>query len=177
MRTLQLSSGFAPAEHPLPGGGRPVNGEIRTPIRCAADIVAARQCGRTSAIAMGFGGAEVTLLAAAISEVARNIVDHATEGEMVMWEVSDRGRRGLRIVARDHGPGIADVAQAMQYGYSSRRGLGVGLPGAKWLMDEFDIVSAVGRGTTVTMTKWLSEQESETLGRGAQRSEPASSPL
>ena len=65
------------------------------------------------------------------------------------------GRRGLPIVARDGGPGIPDVAQAMKYGYSTRRGIGMGLPGAKWLMDEFDIVSAVGHGTTVTMTKWL----------------------
>jgi serine/threonine-protein kinase RsbT len=65
------------------------------------------------------------------------------------------GRHGIRIIARDEGPGIPDVAQAMQYGYSTRKGLGVGLPGAKWLMDEFDIASQVGKGTTVTMIKWL----------------------
>lgn len=126
-------------------------------------------------MAMGFSGADVTLLAAAISEVARNIVDHAKEGEMVMSEVEGRGRRGLQIVARDRGPGIADVAQAMQYGYSTRRGLGVGLPGAKWLMDEFDIVSAVGRGTTVTMTKWLPAEE-ERLIPEARRHDSISTP-
>jgi serine/threonine-protein kinase RsbT len=64
------------------------------------------------------------------------------------------GKIGIQIIARDEGPGIRDVAQAMQYGYSTRKGLGVGLPGAKWLMDEFDIVSEVGRGTTITMRKW-----------------------
>lgn len=132
------------------------NGEIQTSIQSAVDIVTARQRGRAQAISLGFSGADVTLVAAAISEVARNIVDHAKEGEIIMQPVEDGdGRRGLQIVARDQGPGIADVAQAMQYGYSTRRGLGVGLPGAKWLMDEFDINSSLGRGTTVTMRKWL----------------------
>ena len=64
------------------------------------------------------------------------------------------GPKAAQIIARDEGPGIRDVAQAMQYGYSTRKGLGVGLPGAKWLMDEFDIASEVGRGTTITMKKW-----------------------
>lgn len=133
------------------------NGEIQTSIQSAVDIVTARQRGRAQAISLGFSGADVTLVAAAISEVARNIVDHAKEGEIIMQTIEERGRRGLQIVARDRGPGIADVAQAMQYGYSTRRGLGVGLPGAKWLMDEFDIASTLGRGTTVTMRKWLPE--------------------
>ncbi len=136
--------------------------EAQTEIHSAADIVTARQRGRTLALQLGFNGAEVTLIAAAISEVARNIVDHAKKGEIVMSSVmssatsnSGSGRRGIQIIARDEGPGIPDVAQAMQYGYSTRRGLGVGLPGAKWLMDEFDIDSRLGRGTTVTMKKWL----------------------
>lgn len=146
-----------------------MTGEVQTPIRSSADIVIARQRGRAEAIAMGFGGADVTLLAAAISEVARNIVDHAKEGEIVMQPVSSGSRRGLQVVARDHGPGIADVAQAMQYGYSTRRGLGVGLPGAKWLMDEFDIVSEVGRGTTVTMVKWVPAEEDGGTVRSAHR--------
>jgi serine/threonine-protein kinase RsbT len=135
-----------------------MNNEIRTEIRSAVDIVAARQQGRTLALQLGFSGTAVTLIAAAISEVARNIVDHAKKGEITMSEVTSRnsgGKHGLRIVARDEGPGIPDVAQAMQYGYSTRKGLGVGLPGAKWLMDDFDIVSQVGKGTTVTMIKWL----------------------
>jgi len=131
--------------------------ETQTKILSATDIVTARQRGRTLALELGFNGADVTLIAAAISEVARNIVDHAKKGEIVMTSVihsSNGGKRGIQITARDEGPGIRDVAQAMQYGYSTRKGLGVGLPGAKWLMDEFDIASEVGRGTTITMKKW-----------------------
>jgi serine/threonine-protein kinase RsbT len=135
-----------------------MSNEVQTEIRSAVDIVAARQQGRTLALELGFNGTAVTLIAAAISEVARNIVDHAKKGVITMSNVTSRhngGRHGIRIIARDEGPGIPDVAQAMQYGYSTRKGLGVGLPGAKWLMDEFDIVSQVGKGTTVTMIKWL----------------------
>ena len=131
--------------------------ETQTEITSSADIVTARQLGRALALELGFNGADVTLIAAAISEVARNIVDHAKRGEIVMTGVNSSvngGRKGIQIIARDQGPGIRDVAQAMQYGYSTRKGLGVGLPGAKWLMDEFDIASEIGRGTTVTMKKW-----------------------
>lgn len=130
--------------------------ESQTPINSAVDIVTARQRGRALALDLGFNGADVTLIAAAISEVARNIVDHAKCGEIVMSSLNGNagGRPGIEIIARDQGPGIRDVAQAMQYGYSTRKGLGVGLPGAKWLMDEFDIMSEVGRGTTITMRKW-----------------------
>jgi serine/threonine-protein kinase RsbT len=132
--------------------------DVQTEIRSSVDIVAARQQGRTLALELGFNGTAVTLIAAAISEVARNIVEHAKHGTITMSNVTSRhngGRHGIRIIARDEGPGIPDVAQAMQYGYSTRKGLGVGLPGAKWLMDEFDIASQVGKGTTVTMIKWL----------------------
>ena len=131
--------------------------ETLTEINSAVDIVTARQRGRALALELGFNGADVTLIAAAISEVARNIVDHAKKGEIIMSSVqgaASGGRRGIQIIARDEGPGIRDVAQAMQYGYSTRKGLGVGLPGAKWLMDEFEINSEVGRGTTITMKKW-----------------------
>ena len=129
--------------------------ETRVPIRSGLDIVTARQKGRSLALELGFEGAEATLVAAAISEVARNIVEYAESGEVVLQPVSNGSKRGLCVVALDQGPGIADVAQALQYGYSSHKGLGVGLPGAKLLMDEFDINSAVGVGTTVTMRKWL----------------------
>lgn len=131
--------------------------ETLTEINTAVDIVTARQRGRSLALEIGFNGADVTLIAAAISEVARNIVDHAQRGEIIMGSVTSKlngGRHGIQIIARDEGPGIRDVAQAMQYGYSTRKGLGVGLPGAKWLMDEFDIASELGRGTTITMKKW-----------------------
>lgn len=135
-----------------------MDAETQTPILSAIDIVTARQRGRTLALEIGFNGADVTLIAAAISEVARNILDHAKQGEIVMTTVNhvqNGGRHGIQIVARDEGPGIRDIAQAMQYGYSTRKGLGVGLPGAKWLMDEFDVDSKVGRGTTITMKKWM----------------------
>jgi serine/threonine-protein kinase RsbT len=132
----------------------PPSGELRTGIQSDADIVTARQRGRAKAIALGFDGPEVLLIAAAISEIARNIVDYAKDGVMVMRTVETEGRRGLQIVASDHGPGIPDVEQALQYGYPRRRGIGLGLPGARWLVDEFDVVSKVGSGTTVTMTKW-----------------------
>src|SRR2546422_415291 len=131
------------------------NEEFCVPINSAADIVIARQKGRALAVQLGFDGSEPTLVAAAISEVARNIVNHAEHGEIVLSGIHQSGRQGVQVVARDQGPGIHDVAQAMQYGYSSGKGMGVGLPGAKWLMDEFDIVSQVGKGTRVTMRKWV----------------------
>lgn len=131
------------------------NNETRVAIRSAADIVTARQRGRALAMELGFDGSDLTLIATAISEVARNIVMHAKSGEIVLRPAAQSSRRGLVVVARDEGPGIKDVTKAMQYGYSTNKGLGVGLPGAKWLMDEFDIETKVGRGTTVTMKKWL----------------------
>jgi serine/threonine-protein kinase RsbT len=128
----------------------------RVEISSSIDIITARQQGRTMAMELGFSGSDVTLVAAAISEVTRNIVDYAQRGEILLEPIQRNGQPGILIIARDQGPGIVDVAKAMQYGYSTRKGLGVGLPGAKWLMDEFDIVSKVGKGTTVTMKKWVS---------------------
>lgn len=128
--------------------------ETRVAVSSAADIVTARQKGRALAMDLGFNGSDLTLIATAISEVARNIVDHAKEGVIRLAPLNHGSRHGIQIVAEDKGPGISDVSQAMQYGYSTRKGLGVGLPGAKWLMDEFDIDSHVGEGTTITMKKW-----------------------
>jgi serine/threonine-protein kinase RsbT len=129
--------------------------EERVAINSASDIVVARQKGRALAVDLGFDGSDLTLIATAISEITRNIVSHAKCGEVTFASFSHGSRRGIVVVARDTGPGIADVEQAMQYGFSTRNGLGVGLPGAKWLMDEFDIVTKLGKGTTVTMKKWL----------------------
>lgn len=129
--------------------------EFRVEIKCSIDIVTARQKGRELAMKVGFLGAEITLIAASISEVARNILDHAQSGEILLSSLCRGCRRGIQVIARDQGPGIRDVAKAMQYGYSTRQGLGVGLPGVKWLMDEFEIVSVVGKGTTVTTKKWV----------------------
>ena len=128
---------------------------MRIAIHSAADIVTARQQGRALALDLGFDGADLTLIATAISEIARNIVVHAKHGEVVLMPTNRGDRRGIRVVARDDGPGIADVQRAMQYGYSTGNGLGVGLPGAKWLMDEFSIESQTGKGTVVSMAKWL----------------------
>jgi serine/threonine-protein kinase RsbT len=129
---------------------------VRIPIRADADIVTARQAVRELAAKVGFVGTDLTLIATAISEVTRNIVRFASGGEVTV-EVLDEPRRGLHLVARDTGPGIADVDQALADGYSTNAGLGLGLPGARRLMDEFAVASEVGRGTTVTMTKWLQE--------------------
>ena len=105
----------------------------------------------------GFAAADLTLVATAISEIARNIVKFARRGELTIALVTDDGRTGVTIVARDSGPGIVDVGQALQDGYSTYRGLGLGLGGARRLMDEFEITTEAGRGTTVTMTKWRGE--------------------
>lgn len=129
--------------------------EARVAVSSAIDIVTARQKGRALAMELGFDGADLTLIATAISEIARNIVDHAKRGEVIVSPARQGSKHGIAIIAQDEGPGIQDVSRAMQYGYSTRRGLGVGLPGAKWLMDDFEIDSQVGKGTTVTMRKWL----------------------
>jgi serine/threonine-protein kinase RsbT len=129
--------------------------EIRVPIGSDADIVAARQQGRALAAPLGFSRVDLTLIATAISEVARNILAYAKRGEIVLSLANQGSRPGIVVSARDDGPGISDIALAMQDGYSTSRGLGLGLPGAKRLMDEFDIVSQVGKGTTIVMKKWV----------------------
>lgn len=120
-----------------------------------ADIVTARQEGRRLAAGRGFSTTEQTLIATAISELARNIVAYATRGEIVLTPIEGNGRRGVAIEARDSGPGIADVGMAMRDGYSTAKSLGMGLPGTRRLMDEFDLDSAPGRGTRVTVKKWV----------------------
>lgn len=119
-----------------------------------ADVLLARQKGREVAVRIGLGGSDLTLVATAIAEVARNIVLYASPGVLELHAIERGGRRGLMVVARDQGPGIPDIGLAMQDGYSTSRGMGMGLPGAKRLMDEFVLESAVGRGTVVTMIKW-----------------------
>ena len=126
------------------------------PVSRDADVVVARQKAREAAARAGFSGTDLTLIATAVSEIARNIVKFARRGEFTFAIVAEPGRNGLLMTARDSGPGIADLPQALQDGYSTYRGLGIGLPGARRLMDEFDIVTEVGKGTTVTMAKWRS---------------------
>jgi serine/threonine-protein kinase RsbT len=129
--------------------------ETRVLIERDADVVAARQIGRQLAEQVGFSGRDLVLIATAISEIARNIVVYALPGEVTLAKVTDGPRRGISVVARDRGPGIPDIAAAMRDGFSTGKSLGLGLPGAKRLMDDFAIESTVGSGTTVTMSKWV----------------------
>jgi serine/threonine-protein kinase RsbT len=119
-----------------------------------SDLVLARRRGRELAEGHGFSASEATLIATAISELARNIVNYAGRGEIQITFVNGTDRRGLSIVARDRGPGITDVRLALREGFSTSGGLGLGLPGVRRIMDEFEIVSEVGNGTTVTVVKW-----------------------
>ena len=128
--------------------------EVRVQIEREADIVLARQAGRQLAAQLGFSSTDQTLIATAISEVARNIVVYAQHGEIVLNRADDAGRVGIQVVAIDQGPGIDNKEMAMRDGYSTKNSLGLGLPGARRLMDDFALDSEVGRGTTVTMTKW-----------------------
>jgi serine/threonine-protein kinase RsbT len=130
------------------------DGESRIPIESDADVVTARQRARELAASLALSSTDQTLLATAISEVARNITTYATRGEVTVAMVETGGRRGIRVVARDEGPGIEDLERALQDGYTTGGGLGIGLPGARRLVDEFAIDSAPGRGTTVTLVKW-----------------------
>jgi serine/threonine-protein kinase RsbT len=131
-----------------------MDGENRVPIEHERDIVLARQKGRELAARSGLSPTEQTLVATAISEVARNIIVYAVRGEVVLAPIRRDGRRGVLVVARDDGPGIPNPELAMRDGYSTARSLGMGLPGARRLMDEFELTSALGQGTTVTMKKW-----------------------
>jgi serine/threonine-protein kinase RsbT len=133
---------------------RLVKHEIRVRINSDLDIVAARQKGRELAKKRGFGPIDLAIIATAISELARNIVLYARGGEIILKATQAEDSPGILIVALDEGPGIPDVVEAMYGGYSTSGSLGLGLPGVRRLMDEFDIVSEVGRGTTVTATKW-----------------------
>jgi serine/threonine-protein kinase RsbT len=118
------------------------------------DIVIARQKGRALAADLGFSPTDSILIATAISELARNIVSYARKGEITLKAIHGSSRHGILVVASDGGPGIPDVLQAMRDGFSTSGSLGLGLPGVRRLMDEFQIASQPGRGTTVTVKKW-----------------------
>lgn len=118
------------------------------------DIVNARRQGRALADQMGFSSSEATLVAAAISELARNIVCYARDGEIVVNMVNGDRRAGISITARDRGPGIPELKRVMLVGFSTSGGMGLGLPGVRRIMDEFNIESQAGKGTTITAIKW-----------------------
>ena len=125
------------------------------PIESDADVVTARQQARAMAGEMELTSTDQTLLATAISEVARNITTYAKRGEVELSVVKDDdGREGIQVIARDQGPGIENLELAMQDGYTSGGGLGLGLPGARRLVDDFNIDTAPGQGTTVTLVMW-----------------------
>jgi serine/threonine-protein kinase RsbT len=128
--------------------------EFVVQIRSDVDVVNARQEARSLVSGLRFSSSDLTLIATAISEVARNIVAYAGSGEIVLRIVQRGERRALVVIARDRGPGIPDIERAMQDGYSTSGGLGLGLPGSKRLVDEFNLVSEIGKGTEVTMIKW-----------------------
>jgi RNA polymerase sigma factor (sigma-70 family) len=148
-RCLELSTALFDRRPPAQN-----DDEARVLVTLDEDVVTARHQGRDIAARAGFTSPDLTLIATAISEIARNIVKFARRGEIVMRIVNEDDRRGITVVARDAGPGIEDVPGALRDGVSTYRGLGLGLPGARRLMDEFDICSEVGKGTIVTMTKW-----------------------
>jgi serine/threonine-protein kinase RsbT len=135
-----------------------VTDEVLVPVASDADVVAAREKGRELSAQLGFSSIDLTLIVTAISEVARNILLYAREGEIVLRLDSDGGQRAITVVARDEGPGIPDLELAMRDSYSTGNGLGLGLPGARRLMDEFEIESEISKGTTVVMKKWAPER-------------------
>lgn len=128
--------------------------EIRVAISSDQDIVVARQKGRSLALELGFSSGDATLIATAISELARNIVSYAGSGQISLKDMQGSTRVGITVAASDNGPGIPNVSQALRDGFSTSGSLGLGLPGVRRLMDEFEIVSKPGQGTNVVVKKW-----------------------
>lgn len=130
-------------------------GEAVVAINTSDDIVAARKAGHQLAIDLGFSLTDVTMISTAISEIARNITSYAGRGEVRVGVDDREGRKALVVRAEDDGPGIADIDRAMEDGYTTGRGLGMGLPGCRRLMDRLIVESALGRGTVIEMWKWV----------------------
>jgi serine/threonine-protein kinase RsbT len=129
--------------------------DIAVDINNSDDIVAARKAGHQLALDLGFSLTDVTMIATAISEIARNITSYARRGTVLVSVAEREGRKALVVRAEDDGPGIADIERAMEDGYSTGRGLGMGLPGARRLMDRLIVESALGHGTVIEMWKWV----------------------
>jgi serine/threonine-protein kinase RsbT len=134
---------------------KPMVKSKQIPVNNDLDIVSARVEGRNMAKMLGFGVIDRARIATAISELARNLILYTDGGHILLQVIEDKGRIGIQVVCADEGPGIADIDLVMQDGYSSQRGLGMGLPGTRRLMDEFEIESELDVGTTVTVRKWL----------------------
>jgi serine/threonine-protein kinase RsbT len=144
--------------------------DLRLAIAHDEDLVRARAETRSLATRLGFSRTDATLVATAVSEIARNILVHAGQGELLLRGVEEPARCALMIVASDAGPGIVDIHAALEDGQGWGPGLGMGLPGARRLMDDFELRSDVGRGTTVTMAKWRRRDELELLRERRRRS-------
>ena len=124
------------------------------PIRTSSDIVAVRQMVRTRAIELGFSLVDQTKMVTAASELARNTLDYGGGGSARIETLNEGIRKGVRITFEDEGPGIADLDLALRDGYTTGSGLGLGLSGARRLMNEFDVQSTVGKGTRVSAIRW-----------------------
>lgn len=151
---IRRPSGNGPGGVPVRPAVAALKDEARIPIQTDQDIVAARQKGRALAQQLGFPNSDLTLIATAISELARNILLYAKSGELTLGIVENHGRNGVAVVANDQGPGIQDITRALDVGFSTSGSLGLGLPGVKRLMDDFEIISRPGQGTTVKAKKW-----------------------
>ena len=128
--------------------------DITVSIKRDTDILLACQKGRKLAAQLGLSGNDQVSVVIAITEIARNILRYAGQGKIELKSIEQDQKQGVEIVAQDHGPGIADINLVLQDGYSTGGGLGLGLSGAKRLMDDFEISSRVGEGTTIIMRKW-----------------------
>jgi anti-sigma regulatory factor (Ser/Thr protein kinase) len=140
--------------------------EVTVEVASDSDLVQARAEARALAGRLGFSRTDATLIATAISEIARNMVVHADGGEIILASAHDETRYGVQVVARDTGPGIPDIESALEEGVGTGEGFGLGLPGARRVMDEFEIDSNNGGGTVVTMRKWRVRDELERLREG-----------
>ena len=118
------------------------------------DIIVARQKVRDFALSLGFQNMDAIIIATAVSEITRNIILYASKGDIEISQINKNQKDGIQVIARDKGPGIKDISLALQDGFSTGKGLGLGLPGTKRLMDDFEIISELGRGTTISMRKW-----------------------
>jgi len=139
-------------------GRTPSGPQVHVPIRHESDVVVARRRTRELALRQGLSETETEALATAVTELALNILIHAGSGDIQLLEAEDAARRGVIAIAQDSGPGIPHIEQAMQDGFSTKSGLGFGLPGAKRLVNEFKIESKPGEGTAVTLWKWASSR-------------------
>jgi serine/threonine-protein kinase RsbT len=124
------------------------------PIQSSADVVIARQAVRSAATELGFSLVDQTKIVTAASELARNTLDYGGGGSMLLQTLNDGMRKGLKLLFEDHGPGIPDVQMALKDGFTTGAGLGLGLGGARRLVNDFDILSKVGEGTRITITRW-----------------------